>query len=94
MWFEILKFKPLTGKQAIKTRVKNIIRDYLLTVEIDQEFFVDDVLEFAQINNLLEGIENRDMYKKINLALGRNLFVDSHKVSGPMGYVKQWRKLK
>lgn len=97
MWFNIIKTKPFTGRGAIKTRTKNIVDEYLLTVEIGHKFFSNDVLEFARVNNLLEGIEHKITVLVLSSNLKRNVkvVIDSRaRQPNTNNYANKWKKVK
>ena len=97
MWFNIIKIKRLTGRMSSRRHAKDIIDKYLLTVEIGHKFFSHDVLEFAKVNNLLEGIEHKMSVKLLSSNLQQNVkvVIDS-RVRRPntKNYANKWEKVK
>jgi len=98
MWFDILKIKRMTGKAAMTRHAKDIVDKYLLTVEIGHKFFGRDVLEFAKVNNLLEGIEHKMSVSLLSSALSRNIRVvygsREKSPSSKTSYANVWERVK
>jgi hypothetical protein len=100
MWFNIIKIKPFTGRKALKTRAKKIVMEYLSTVEIGHKFITRDILEFAQVNNLLEGVEHKITVSSFKWWLTQTIKVEiDSKVrlsntSGSSTYVNGWKRVK
>tara|TARA_R100000306_G_C4314120_1_gene111724 strand:- start:69 stop:353 length:285 start_codon:yes stop_codon:yes gene_type:complete len=46
-WFEILKYKPLTGAVRMKNLIKESVRDLLLTINIGDTFSIQDIVDSA-----------------------------------------------
>jgi hypothetical protein len=95
MWFNIIK--SLTGKGAIRTRAKKIVKEYLSTVEMGHKFIARDILEFAQVNNLLEGVEHKITANSFKGWLNQTVKVeiDSRvRIGNTSTYVNRWKKVK
>jgi hypothetical protein len=97
MWFDILKIKRMTGKAAMARHAKDIVDKYLLTVEIGHKFLGRDVLEFAKVNNLLEGIEHKMSTNFLGSALRRNIKVvygSLKRIPNSTTYINEWERVK
>jgi hypothetical protein len=68
MWFETIKddtpYIPFTGKGRIRSLSREFVNDFLISINVNSEFTLDDVEEFANTNRV----------SRLNLAqaLGKN----------------------